>query len=157
MNNIEYWIEEGHKVIDRKYWETWDEIVPIRLDDLYHGMELGCCLEVIKALNEGCEISYAIKLMEDQNHSGMSWCLVRSMVKAFCNRGPAFATTVGITIQNLYDDNENEEYRQALRDTSYTMCKLLELQGIPLNRTPLTADWLDSNTRRDLRRAGWIK
>ena len=68
-----------------------------------------------------------------------------------------FATTVGITMQNLYDDNENEEYRQALRDTSYTMCKLLELQGIPLNRTPLTATWLDSIERRDYRREGAIK
>lgn len=68
-----------------------------------------------------------------------------------------FATTVGITMQNLYDDNENEEYRQALRDTSYTMCKLLELQGIPLNRTPLTVAWLDSIERRNYQREGTIK
>lgn len=68
-----------------------------------------------------------------------------------------FATTVGIAMQNLYDDNENEEYRQALRDTSYTMCKLLELQGIPLNRTPLTTSWLDSIERREYRREGTIK
>ena len=68
-----------------------------------------------------------------------------------------FATTVGIAMQNLYDDNQDEEYRQALRDTSYTMCKLLELQGIPLNRTPLTAEWLDSMERREYRREGAIK
>ena len=68
-----------------------------------------------------------------------------------------FATTIGITMQNLYDDNKDEEYRQALRDISYTMCKLLELRDIPLNRTPLTADWLDSMERREYRRAGAIK
>ena len=68
-----------------------------------------------------------------------------------------FASTVGIAMSNLYDDNEDDEYRQALRDTSYTMCKLLELQGIPLNRTPLTAGWLDSNERIELRRKGAIK
>ena len=68
-----------------------------------------------------------------------------------------FATTVGITMQNLYDDNKNEDYRQALKDISYTMCKLLELREIPLNRTPLTADWLDSMERRDYRREGAIK
>ena len=68
-----------------------------------------------------------------------------------------FATTVGIAMQNLYDDNLDEEYRQALRDTSYTMCKLLELRNIPLNRTPLTAEWLDSNERREYRREGAIK
>ena len=68
-----------------------------------------------------------------------------------------FATTVGIAMQNLYDDNPDEEYRQALRDTSYTMCKLLELHNIPLNRTPLTAEWLDSIERREYRREGAIK
>jgi hypothetical protein len=68
-----------------------------------------------------------------------------------------FATTVGIAMQNLYDDNSDEEYRQALRDTSYTMCKLLELRNIPLNRTPLTAEWLDSMERREYRREGAIK
>ena len=91
MNNIEHWIEEGHKIIDQKYWEKWDRCVPIRLDDLYHGMELGCCLEIVQALNEGCELSHAIKIMEDQNHSGMSWGLVRAMVNTFCDRGAEFA------------------------------------------------------------------
>ena len=68
-----------------------------------------------------------------------------------------FATTVGIAMQNLYDDNRDEEYRQALRDTSYTMCKLLELRNVPLNRTPLTAEWLDSDERKKYRRKGTIK
>ena len=68
-----------------------------------------------------------------------------------------FASTVGLTMQNLYNENENEEYRQALRDTSYTMCKLLELRNIPLNRTPLTAEWLDSMERREYRRERAIK
>lgn len=68
-----------------------------------------------------------------------------------------FANTVGLTMQNLYDENDNEEYRQALRDTSFQMCRLLELEGIPLNRTPLTAEWLDSNDRKEYRRKEIIK
>lgn len=68
-----------------------------------------------------------------------------------------FATTVGIAMQNLYDENDNEDYRQALKDTCYKMCQLLEVKGIPLNRTPLTTSWLDSIERRDLRREGKIK
>ena len=90
-NSAKYWINEGHKVLDKKYWADWDEIVPIRLDDLYHGMELVCSLEIIKALNDGCEFSHAIKLMEKQNHSGMSWGLVRAMIYHFCDRGEEFA------------------------------------------------------------------
>ena len=68
-----------------------------------------------------------------------------------------FASTVGLAMQNLYDENDNEEYRQALRDACYTMCKLCELEGLPLNRTPLTASWLDSNERKEYRREGAIK
>ncbi len=68
-----------------------------------------------------------------------------------------FASTIGLTMQNLYDENKNEEYRQALKDTSFKMCKLLELDGIPLNRTPLTVSWLDSEERKEYRRKGAIK
>lgn len=68
-----------------------------------------------------------------------------------------FATTIGLTMANLYDENDNEDYRQALRDTCYTMCKLCELEGLPLNRTPLTVSWLDSDERNELRRKGAIK
>ena len=67
------------------------------------------------------------------------------------------ANIIGLTMTNLYDENDNEDYRQALRDTCYTMCKLCELEGFPLNRTPLTVSWLDSNERKELRRKGAIK
>ena len=68
-----------------------------------------------------------------------------------------FASIVSLAMQNLYDENDNDEYRQALRDTCYTICKLLEVKGVPLNRTPLTASWLDSIERRNLRQEGAIK
>lgn len=68
-----------------------------------------------------------------------------------------FAQLLSLTMTNLYDENDNEEYRQALKDVSFKMCQYMEAQGIPLNRTSLTADWLDSNTRKEFRRAGWIK
>lgn len=68
-----------------------------------------------------------------------------------------FANTVGQAMQLLYEEEENEDYRQALKDTCFEMCRLLEPMGIPLNRTPLTTSWLDSIERRDLRREGKIK
>lgn len=88
------WIEKGHKILDEKYWSEWDKCVPIRLGDLYHGMELQCCLDIVEPLNNGCELKEAVKIMEDQNHSGMSWGLVRAMVRAFCDRGEEFANFV---------------------------------------------------------------
>lgn len=68
-----------------------------------------------------------------------------------------FVNTVSLAMANLYDENESEEYRQALRDVGFKMCQLLEPQGIPLNRTPITAEWLDSNERKEYRRKGVIK
>ena len=90
----EKWIEEGHEILDEKYWAKWDECVPIRLSDLYRGMELKCCLDIVKPLNEGRSLSEAKAIIESQNHSGMSFSLVRTMVNAFCDRGKEFAEYV---------------------------------------------------------------
>ena len=87
----EEWIKKGHEILDEKYWPDWDRIVPIRLHDLYRGMELGNCLDIIKELNNGCSIDYARKIIDNQDHSGMSYGLVRAMVEHFCDRGSEFS------------------------------------------------------------------
>lgn len=87
----EEWKAKGRKVLDQDKWDYWDEIVPIRLGDLYHGMELGCCLNIVKILNENGSLEDAKKEIENQGHSGMSFGLVRTMVKEFCARGEEFS------------------------------------------------------------------
>ena len=42
----------------------------------------------VKLSSKGQQYS---KIIDDQNHSGMSFGLVRAMVKAFCDRGEEFA------------------------------------------------------------------
>ena len=84
------WIEKGKAIIDEKYHELWIKCVPIRLGDLYRGMELGACLEIVKELNSGCELENAKIIIEEQGHSGMSFGLVCSMIKSFCDRGTEF-------------------------------------------------------------------
>lgn len=84
------WIEKGHQILAEKYWNEWDKCVPIRLDDLYKGMELKCCLEIIKSLNNGCKLDTAKEIIKGQQHSYMSFNLVRLMVKTFCDRGQEF-------------------------------------------------------------------
>jgi len=86
------WIEKGNAILAEKYHETWAKCVPIRLSDLYEGMELGATLEIVKELNAGCELSTAKTIIENQGHSGMSFGLVCSMVMAFCDRGDEFAS-----------------------------------------------------------------
>ena len=86
------WIEKGNAILAEKYRETWAKCVPIRLSDLYEGMELGATLDIVKELNAGCELEAAKAIIEEQGHSGMSFGLVCSMVKSFCDRGAEFAS-----------------------------------------------------------------
>ncbi|QWU14253.1 hypothetical protein SAMN04487895_101545 [Paenibacillus sophorae] len=86
----EEWEAKGRQVLDQDKWDYWDKIVPIRLGDLYHGMELGCCLDIVKILNENGSLDEAKREIDSQGHSGMSFGLVCAMVKEFCNRGVEF-------------------------------------------------------------------
>ena len=49
---------------------------------------------IVKELNAGCELDKAKEIIEAQGHSGMSFGLVCSMVKSFCNRGSEFVAYV---------------------------------------------------------------
>ena len=86
------WIEKGNTILDEKYRELWAKCVPIRLGDLYQGMELKCCLDIVSELNKGCSLDEAKTIIEGQGHSGMSFGLVCSMVKSLCDRGQEFVS-----------------------------------------------------------------
>lgn len=85
------WIDKGEKILDEEYHELWEKIVPIRLGDLYKGMELGSTLDIVAKLNINCDLIDAKNIIKNQGHSGMSYGLVRSMVKSFCKRGEEFS------------------------------------------------------------------
>ena len=88
------WIAKGNVVLDECYHEKWAECVPIRLGDLYQGMELGNCLDIVAALNNGSTLYDAKAIIDGQGHSGMSFGLVCSMVRSFCKRGEEFVSYV---------------------------------------------------------------
>ena len=90
----EKWIKEGKKVLNPKYLEKWNKCVPIRLGDLYKGMELKMCLDIVKELNNGCSLESAKEIIEGQGHSGMSFGLICSMISSFCDRGKDFVEFV---------------------------------------------------------------
>lgn len=90
----EEWKQKGREVLTEDKWEYWDQIVSIRLGDLYHGMELGCCLDIVQILNNGGTLEEAKEKIYNQNHSGMSFGLVCSMVREFCDRGQEFVEFV---------------------------------------------------------------
>lgn len=67
--------------------EFWNEIVPIRLNDLYHGMELDCWIELIEELNKNTpkedKFQKCKDMFDKQGHSGMSAGLVLGGLKEF--------------------------------------------------------------------------
>lgn len=89
------WIEKGNQILDEEYRELWAKCVPVRLGDLYEGMELGMCLDIVIELNNGCTLDEAKAIIESQGHSGMSWGLICSMLKSFCKRGDEFVRYLG--------------------------------------------------------------
>jgi len=64
--------------------------IRFRLADLYRGMELGMCLDIVTELNNGCTLDKAKEIVEGQGHSGMSFGLICSMINSFCDRGAEF-------------------------------------------------------------------
>lgn len=84
------WMQKGREILTENKWYDWDKIIPIRLHDLYHGMELGCCLDIVKILNSNGTFDEAKLKIESQNHSGMSYSLVCAMIREFCDRGKEF-------------------------------------------------------------------
>lgn len=91
--------DEARGVILEGEYEYWDKIVPIRLGDLYEGMELGCTLDLCRIMRDE-KLTYDERLRKaydafmDQGHSGMSAGLVASMLRRFCPDGDDLADAV---------------------------------------------------------------
>ena len=88
------WVEKGKSILDKKHHKLWAEIVPVRLGDLYRGMELGNCLEIVEQLNKGEPFDSVKPLIINQGHSGMSFGLVCSMIREFADRGEEFVAYI---------------------------------------------------------------
>ena len=76
--------------------EYWDEIVPIRLGDLYHGMELQQVLDCCKIMRDeslvySARLEKAYDVFMSAGHSGMSANLTMAMLARFCPHGVELA------------------------------------------------------------------
>jgi hypothetical protein len=100
----------------------------------------------------------------DYQHEGEDWrsgiCLAGCLldqeptVDSFEDQNKKFYDFVdflGRYMRTLYD-SESGSYKETIEDISFEICKYLDKQGIPLNRTPLTAEYLDSKYHRDILR-----
>lgn len=95
----EMYCEAARGVILEDEYDYWDKIVPIRLGDLYEGMELGNTLDLCKIMRDE-NLTYDERLRKaydvfmNQGHSGMSASLVASMLRKFCPDGEDLADAV---------------------------------------------------------------
>lgn len=103
-SKIKEYIEKGHKLLKEKYWETYDKIVPIRVNDLYRGMELNAFLEIIERYELNKNLKDCYLLFERQNHSGMSANLVASLIYNFHDNGDKIIRALGFKCK----DKESE-------------------------------------------------
>lgn len=87
---IEKWKAEGRKVLSEDKITRWDEILLIRLNDLYREADLKSCLEIIALLNNGEPFDVVKCALDAQGHSGLSYMLVRAITRELANRGNDF-------------------------------------------------------------------
>ncbi len=89
------WVEKAKGIIREDKLSTWNEIVPIRLGDLYRGMELRCTLKLVEMLDiNNCELDEAKEEFYNQGHSVMSAGLMFAMLREFCVRAEEFIAYV---------------------------------------------------------------
>lgn len=90
------WKEKGRKILTKDKWELWDEIVLIRLNDLFQGNELKHCLEIIEILNKNGTIEEAKRKIYTQKHDRGGYNLVCAMVRKLCSKGEEFFNYINI-------------------------------------------------------------
>ena len=91
-NLVEKYRKEARGLVIEEELEFWDECVPIRLGDLYRGMELGCTLSIIRVMKDESisldeRLVKAHRVFDSQGHSGMSASLMFAMLCKFCPDG----------------------------------------------------------------------
>ena len=89
---IKEYRKRARGVIPEEHLKFWDEIVPVRLNDLYKGLELDCWLELIEVLNDTSKekserFDICKRLFDKQGHSGMSAELVLKGLDIFHELG----------------------------------------------------------------------
>lgn len=83
---VQQWIDWGKENLKPEVQELWEETVPIRLDDLYEGMELVALKEIVEAYNDGKPREEIKEILINQGHSGMSYGLMCALIYDFIDK-----------------------------------------------------------------------
>ena len=92
----EHYREVARGVIIESELEYWDKIVPIRLGDIYRGMELKNVLDCCRVMRDESlsreeRLRKAYGMFDDAGHSGNSAAITMAMLRRFCPDGNELA------------------------------------------------------------------
>ena len=92
----EHYRKEARGLVRDSELEYWDKIVPIRLGDLYHGMELQQVLDCCEIMRDklfvfAARLEKAYDVFMSAGHSGMSAGLTMALLARFCPHGMELA------------------------------------------------------------------
>ena len=86
--------ENARGVVADDKLEAWDKMVPVCLNDLYKTLLLDCWLELIPIIDRDVpaneKYTIAKKVLDNQNHSGWSQCMLFGGLKEFSAYGDEF-------------------------------------------------------------------
>ena len=60
------------------------------MDDLYHGYDIRCAIEIVEMIKEKKLFEEIRQKISDQGHSNWSVCITLKEVKDICDEGPVF-------------------------------------------------------------------
>lgn len=84
---IPEWIEAGKTLADPETLPDWEKMVRSRASDIYHGMDVEAAMEILQKLKDGAPQEEVKAALENQNHSGASYGMVRAIVSHFSAKG----------------------------------------------------------------------
>ena len=82
-------IKTGIEVLDKEHWEEWIDLVPMRVFDLYNGMDLEWFLLLHDRLTDST-FEYCKAIFDKQDHSGLSASAVFMLLEKFTPNGKEF-------------------------------------------------------------------
>lgn len=114
------YISRARGLVKEEKLDYWDNIVPIRLGDIYHGMELEQTLNACKIMRDESltydeRLHKAYKAFMDCGHSGYSAGLTASMYRHFVPDGDDLADAV---MNFRFDKKENDDIRLVEADAT---------------------------------------
>ena len=82
-------IKSGIEVLDKSLWDDWIDLVPMRVFDLYNGMDLEWFLLLHERLTDST-FEYCKAMFDKQGHSGHSASSVFMLLEKFTPNGKEF-------------------------------------------------------------------